>query len=389
MGPPTKTAALVLESAVIKQAGGINVEIPSAKENPFITIPKTKQGTLYVIIFPIIAGIIILYLIGALIKKLKASRQAKKVEPFDRDYEFYDYNSEITRDQDDTTLNPFGDDYFVGNSSFVNHHHKKSSVDLISQYRRSIEFLSGSRDQDSNNLHRKTESRGSVLQLNFNEQPQLKPRHETMSDAASNDLPVFYSVVNTPVVGSQINDSSSSKASESSTMFYSIAEPQKTASVILANNHNKIQQHHTRTSSSLALDEFINTGVLPVLNQTPNNIPANVNNSPLMESHSMFENNDNNSYNIPVSSSTILQAQAVPRSPSPQRQRVYMQSVTSRSPSRSPVRSQRSSIREDVSPSRSSRSPTRASDSSPSRSSLRSQIPDPAKSFIGNPFTRV
>lgn len=393
----TTTATLVLESAVVKHAEGFNVEIPSAKENPFISIPKAKQGTLYIIIFPIIAGIIVLYLLGALIKKLKANRQAKKVEPFDRDYEFCDYITENSEGHDDRTLNPFGGELFVGSTSFVKRHHKNSSVDLISQYRRSLDFLTGSKEQSLADIHKKAESRGSILQLNFNEQPRLKPNSESSSEVVSNESPVSYSVTNTPnITANQINDNSSasnSKTSDTSTTFYSIAEPQKTASAITINNHNKIQQHHTRTPSSLALDEFISTGVLPVLNQTPNNIPSKISSSSVIESHSMFENNDNITYNIPVSSSTIRQAQAVQRSPSPQRQKIYMQSISSRTSSRassrSPMRNQLSPTRGDNSPSRNGRSPTRTSDNSPSRSSIRSLVNDSTINNSKNPFSNV
>lgn len=348
-------------------------EIPTGSENPFLQSTRFRQGTLYEIIFPIIGGFLFLYVLGVAINKYKASKQAKVVEPFDRDYEFADYttnlNNEKDIDGDDDLDNPFSNRYESSNKSFT---HKKnlSSVDFISQYRRSMDHLSGMTLSPQNNNysedgfttlghnanHSKSQSIGSVLQLNFSQQPQLVPQSQNNSSDPDNS--VFYSMVGTDSQASQddINkigaDSRGNNTDKAS--FHSIVEPTKAAKNATVNIPNHKSHFHHRKLSSLVLDEFISTGELPALSDQPrtlndisnengttgvNPIMQNPRNNASVESHSMFEDNSfNNSYDIPDSDFAVKHS--VARSPSPRRNNrvgMYRQNP-SRSPTRSPVR---------------------------------------------------
>lgn len=196
--------------------------IPNAKENPFLQSSPFAQGTLYVIIFPIILGLILIYILGVLLNKYKANRQAKSVEPFIEQYE-------MNQPMPD---NPFSDEYKLNNDS---------------QYRRSMEYLIGNHTNQS--FTTIIPENGSTLELN---PPYSEP---------------------TPVQFYTPNLESQSKSDSASTSFYSAGEPTKqtqqiraTQQVPPASNHS-----HSRTLSSQALDEFLSTGELPlpILSQAP------------------------------------------------------------------------------------------------------------------------
>ncbi|KAG0678945.1 Set1/Ash2 histone methyltransferase complex subunit ASH2 [Pichia californica] len=397
--------------------------VPIAKDNPFLESSQFKQGALYVIIFPIIVGFLLLYIILALVNKYKSSKLAKNSEPFDRDFEFKDYHHSNIDKRDsfqsstdyDNFENPFSDKYETSNKSFT-HNKNLSSVDFISQYRRSMDRLSGidlktninnnnvsndsinkiitnNNNNNNNSINNnnndtatltdktfnsqqhsrnKNQSIGSVLQLNY--MPQQQPQHSqpqqinsqsqennitttSNSNTNSNSDPetVYYSMVETgnsslkmnppPITTNNTNERES---------IYSLIEPSKAASNTTINiPNNKSHFHHHRKLSSMALDEFINTGELPILNELPrtindinyengningNGIMQNLNNNVSVESHSMFEDNSfNNSYNIPDINSNVKHS--IVRSPSPQRSsRMYHYQNDSRSPTRSPIR---------------------------------------------------
>lgn len=382
-GEATRSGGLVASSGLVmhKNTNG-NLEIPTANGNPFLESTRFRQGTLYEIIFPIIGGFLFLYVLGVVVNKYKASRQAKVVEPFDKDYEFTDYTGpEVRKNRgghgEDELENPFSDRYESSNKSFT---HKKnlSSVDFISQYRRSMDHLSGvtaappysnhhaddsftslSLQQHPGIQHSKSQSIGSVLQLNFSQQPQLAPQSQSQNNSSDPDNSVFYSMLGTESPAAP-NDSTkaetdSKENNTDKTSFYSIAEPTKAAKNATVNIPNHKTHFHHRKLSSLVLDEFISTGELPALTDQPrtlhdisyengtssnNPIMQNARNNVSVESHSMFEDTSfNNSYDIPESDYAVKHA--VVRSPSPRRNNhvgMYAQS-SSRSPTRSPVRS--------------------------------------------------
>lgn len=369
--------------------------IPIAKDNPFLETTKFKQGTLYVIIFPIIGGFLLLYILISLINKCKSNKLAKHIDSFDKDYEFNDYNNNLdhknslqsSNDYDNyLNDNPFSDRYETSNKSFT---HKKnlSSVDFISQYRRSMDRLSGmdlktninngndDNDNDNNGKEHsrdKNKSMGSVLQLNLNQTlSNLQLNTNSNSNTNSDPDTVYYSMVGTDNTNSILNPPEIIDISDKNS-FYSIVEPSKTVSNSTINiPNNKTRFHHHRKLSSMALDDFISTGELPILNQQPrtiddvnfengnlnnnnnnnnsnNLIMQNPNHNTSVESHSMFEDNSfNNSYNIPDTNSNVKHS--VIRSPSPIRNgRIYNQNL-SRSPTRSPTRSPiRSPIRSNL-----------------------------------------
>lgn len=340
----------------------ITIEVPSANDNPFLQTSNFKQGTLYAIIFPIIAALIIFYIAGVVINKIKAGKQAKMVEPFDKEYEFIEYrkNFDDIHNDDDNNYNnnsnyhhhdnPFDDIYQNESRSFT-HKRATSSVDFISQYRRSMDHLTGVSDiingkedlkfQINQHSRNRNQSVGSTLQLNFNQQPQLNP--ESFKNSNTNILsPVSYSVENHGDNNDNLNENTS---------FYSISEPSKAFTSSTVNMPNNKTHFHTRTLSSHILDEFISTGELISLPEQPrtlNDIAVSngerddslmMNNNASVESHSMFENSFNDVYNIPQSDSTIRHS--ITRSPSPRRHnqvRIPRQQE-SRSPSRSPTRS--------------------------------------------------
>ncbi|ODQ46504.1 hypothetical protein PICMEDRAFT_131094 [Pichia membranifaciens NRRL Y-2026] len=343
-GEATRSGGLVASSGLVmhKNTNG-NLEIPTANGNPFLESTRFRQGTLYEIIFPIIGGFLFLYVLGVVVNKYKASRQAKVVEPFDKDYEFTDYTGpELRKNRgghgEDELENPFSDRYESSNKSFT---HKKnlSSVDFISQYRRSMDHLSGvtaappysnhhaddsftslSLQQHPGLQHSKSQSIGSVLQLNFSQQPQLAPQSQSQNNSSDPDNSVFYSMLGTESPAAP-NDSTkaetdSKENNTDKTSFYSIAEPTKAAKNATVNI-----SYENGTSSNN-----------PIMQNARNNVSV--------ESHSMFEDTSfNNSYDIPESDYAVKHA--VVRSPSPRRNNhvgMYAQS-SSRSPTRSPVRS--------------------------------------------------
>lgn len=373
--------SLVLQSMVQnKFVTIINVEVPSGKNNPFLQTSKFRQGTLYAIIFPIIGFILLVYILGVFINKIKANKEAKKVESFDREYEFangeFDDNDNYS-DVDD----PFSDVYDKGNRSFLNidnfekkHRKGGSSIDFLSQYRRSMDNLSGisehyteegkstlPRSTDNSTIFNKQHkakqmntSIGSILQLNLppSQQSNISENTNNSSTNASQQQ-FFYSVLNTPVAtqNNEIN-SNNNKESESSS-YYSIDEPTKSVHPL----STKLQIHsHKRSLSSMALDNFITTGNLPVL-QNKNH-----------ESTSIFENGNvsytelNDSFNDLNNDTTIPNGNEISRTSSPQRSfRVYHQRDSSKSPVRNSVRSP-------------TRSPVRSPTRSPIRSPIRNHI---------------
>lgn len=326
-------------------------------------------------------GVILFYILGVIINKFKASRQARSVEPFDKEYEFGD----VTNQFHDTESylkadNPFSDFYETSNKSFVSHQHRKntSSVDFVSQYRRSMDHLSGFNNVPTNlgdtPSHKPNKSIGSVLQLNLNEASVLSPNLNTTHTAEqiSNlhgtlQSPIVYTKVNPSNIDPFSQDHGIKESADVTSSIYSIAEPSKAATnsaLNLSKNH-----FHKKTISSHALDEFISTGELPVLNQNPrtledidfnetldsvHSIPhtpsPSRSQSPVrsradfqsqsqnVENHSMFENS-NVLYNIPSTDSPIRRSAVRSSSPVRSPTRMPMQSSPTRSSIRSPARS--------------------------------------------------
>jgi hypothetical protein len=358
------TANLVLATAVSNMKNH-NFEIPSAEENPYLQSSSFKQGTLYIIIFPTLIGLILLYVISVGINTYRANVLAKSIEPFDKEYEFAeittninininDVNNTIDDLDDSFTLNPFSDNYETSNKSF---HHKKntSSVDFISQYRRSMDYLTGMESSSINNLnsnknkiHSKNKSIGSVLTLNFVDQPQLKPSsHELSSDSQ-----IFYST-NTNDSQNNLNNSALTFINLNNEPLKSLQNNKVSEITSIKNDSNNLNNSninkfhsHSRTLSSHILDDFISTGELPILNQIPQpSSPSHQqtkrsrSSSPIRsQSNSMFENNVN-AYDIPDSN---LNRSPSPIRYSPIRGRIHQQNeskIPSKSPSKSSYKS--------------------------------------------------
>ena len=409
---PTITASAITATATASAATvqkGVSIGIPNSQKNPYLKNSSFKQGTFYVIILPIIGGIVLLYLIGVLINKLRANRLAKNIEPFDREYE---YNLDLTDEDDDDlnngncrdhseAANPFSDRYMTSNHSFTqNHKRNASSVDFISQYRRSMDHLAGLQDpvapvndaiaaSSSFRGHTKNnKSIGSVLQLNLNEQTILKPVSSVDHNGQIIESPICYSPVNsyafpntegdtgtdTSNYVDAINTDNRVRANTGTTSYYSIPEPTKAATQSVITPANTKTHGHTRTLSSHLLDAFISTGELPMLNEnartaedvrkhqelqqlqqqnthshnqlmhSPNHSKHDINVAPIIniEHHSMFENTNVNAYGIP--GTNIRDSSASSNPSSPRRARGYRQQQStrdswSRGSSRSPVRS--------------------------------------------------
>lgn len=133
------TAQLVHSSSVVYQelqSYSTELGVPSAKGNPFLASSSFKQGTFYVIVGPIVGGLVVLYLMSALIRRIQARRNAKgleleeydmnqsMVDPFERgDYEengsFYynGYGSKSVLDLDTSSGNPYGSLSVLGSVS--------------------------------------------------------------------------------------------------------------------------------------------------------------------------------------------------------------------------------------------------------------------------------
>lgn len=84
----TSEPQLVPASAVIAESGpaadpqqknGPVWEIPQAHSNPFINHSDFQQGSFYLIIGPIIAGLVVFYLVGVYVTRLRARSNAKKI----------------------------------------------------------------------------------------------------------------------------------------------------------------------------------------------------------------------------------------------------------------------------------------------------------------------
>lgn len=327
------------------------IEIPNSKENPFLQTSPFLKDTLYIIIFPVIFGLILFYIIGVVITKLHAKRQVQKTEPFDKVYEFVENN-----DNNDSK-NPFSDKFMASEVSFVN------TNPIMDSYKNKSVHSLDTISQFSMNNHRQRDSIGSTLQLNFTNPPNLQPdgKESKMGDGFGS--PIFYSMVNTPAITDSSNyadaQTSRSRTDTNSTAFYSLDEPSKAMTSVTINSVNNKTRSHKRTISSHILDEFIQTGELPMLNESNdkiNEINVNDNNNNCkIENHSMYENSNNLAYDIPKNNSITIRSTHSSRSPSPRRDyRMYNQ-YSSRSPSHSPVRNpNKSSIRDTNSPTRGS-----------------------------------
>lgn len=319
----------MVEPEGLVQYKAVVVEIPNSKENPFLQTSPFLKDTLYMILFPIVFGLVLIYLVGALLNKLRAKRQAQKIEPFDQEYEFVENN-----DENDTKHNPFSDKFMASEISFINNE-SRHSIEMVSQF--------------PSNHHNKRESVGSVLQLNFVNPPNLKP------DEGECASPIYYTAI-TDLSNYVDAATSRSRTNTGSTVFYSLNEPVKAMTSTTVNSTNNKTRFHKRSISSHILDEFIETGELPKLNEYNNNNinnQTNTSHNSFVENHSMYENTQTLAYDITPNNSRTIRSSRSSRSPSPKRDyRMYKQ-YTSRSPSHSPIRgSIKSSIRSDRSPTR-------------------------------------
>lgn len=68
----------LVDETMVK-AASVELQVPNSQKNPFLIDSDYKQGTFYVIIFPIICGFLALYLISVLWKKIEAKRQTQGV----------------------------------------------------------------------------------------------------------------------------------------------------------------------------------------------------------------------------------------------------------------------------------------------------------------------
>lgn len=259
------------------------VEIPNSASNPFLQSSRFKQGTLYVIIFPIIFAFILIYILGAIIQKYRANKQARKIEPFDKDYEGIDDIYSVDDYNNDNELDPFND-------------RNEINPDFISQYRRSMDHLKGNLGK-----HTRNSSVGTILKIDLNSQPNLQPTHYQERSTQ----PPVYSI--------ESNDQSYvslPQGTADSASYFLAAEPSKQHPPPTSRSHL-----HSRSLSTQALDDFLSTGELPV---------------------------PNTSYDIPVSRHSRSRSTSPQRSPQPRRTTVYTQQTSrNNSPSRSPVRSLR------------------------------------------------
>lgn len=203
---------LVHSSAVvnIKDTTGFStkIDVPSGAGNPFLNSSEFTQGTFYIIFGPIIAGLIIFYLIGALINRIRARHNTKGADAIEDEYEM---NQSIIDPFD--TRDTHNDDT---NSVYYQYprHHQRNLTDISS-------------------LHKLT----------------------------------------------------SDPFSDSDSVLQSLNEPSKTASPFTTTN----KSFHKRRTSSMVLDDFISTGVLPELEGEHRLESGQV------ENHSMYQS-QNDSY---------------------------------------------------------------------------------------------
>lgn len=212
----TTILGLVPTSVIVnnKDLNGFStdIEIPSAKNNPFLNSSSFQQGTFYIIFGPIIGGVLLLYLIGVLVKRMQARHNTKGVEAIENEYEM-----------NQSMIDPF-------------------------------EFTNNDVDDTTSFYYQ-------------------YPRHQRNKTNATDISKSLYGVD-----GGDITFDTTS-------LLQSFNEPQKGASP--ANTVNK--SFHRRRTSSMVLDDFINTGALPAL-EGEHNLDAGQ-----IENHSMYQS-QNNSY---------------------------------------------------------------------------------------------
>ncbi|VEU19688.1 DEKNAAC100199 [Brettanomyces naardenensis] len=315
------------------------------EQNPFIQQSKYREGTLYIIILPAIAGAFLLYLLCTAYMKWKAKRQAKQAPPFEDMYEPKLGKSEIFDLERATTLVPSmtgtsgsarGMRATNSGATFFNLEGKLANIEpaeKIGLARSSMELPFGiaARQREEYNAECDA-SVGSLLQLHLNS-----------SDG------------NGPLKNSSSSGGGSKKSGSSTTVYYSLIEPDHAATPSTVSIPNNKKRFHKKALSSVILDEFISTGELPA--DDPNDTTADMDSigtDPNVENHSMFEQLQDSSYNadLPYSRSPSPVKRARPRSyhsgntsgvfgsPSRSPKRAYrqQQQEAPRSPSRRPVR---------------------------------------------------
>lgn len=213
------------------------LQVPSAKNNPFLNRGDFKQGTFYAVLGPILGAFLFFYLFGVFYKKLRARSNAKVGKDIEDEYEMnysmlvpVDLNSSMADKNDDNA-----------SSYYFNHQRNKTLTDIPGM--------------------QQSESKSN------------KPNSNSLKSTTTNDI-------NSP--------------------FYLFPEPSK-SSLQVASSTTRNGHFHRRRTSSMVLDEFINTGELPLLEGEHNLTYSDTNQ---VENHSMYQSQNNSYVTNPESRNT-------------------------------------------------------------------------------------